>query len=399
MGPYQLADGGISAQSAPPEPLPNDALPPDGINQGIPMRTTGPSVELDGGAGGTSARSSAPPLMPRPSDSGLNTATTDADMAIAMPPVSVDMTVALALDAGVADMQVMDGPVAQCRDQRTRAACDTLAHCWYGAPGCSENENEIALPPRLAGCQDMDLRCEDMACGPGQVCRSVLNDPCAERLCDMCAESIRVCLPDVQNAQLCGSGRPICPADQYCQFNQGDVCGAVGRPGTCRALPEDCPQACQSVCGCDGQTYCNACQAAAAGRTDVRFMGVCPMAPPPPMDERCLQTTHPDVRVLARGEACADLQFECQIDEVQYSDRCSCGCIFDAGRSFSCAIDADCVPENCCRPTGCVAQADEACRHDEFELGCIAADCRPAVAGCGCIDGLCRTEYNPDRCE
>jgi hypothetical protein len=53
-----------------------------------------------------------------------------------------------------------------------------------------------------------------------------------------------------------------CAAGSYCATPDG--CGTVG---TCTAMPDVCPQYCAypELCGCDGQTYCNDCMAAAAG--------------------------------------------------------------------------------------------------------------------------------------
>lgn len=50
-----------------------------------------------------------------------------------------------------------------------------------------------------------------------------------------------------------------CSATQYCHH---EGCGGVGE---CRPRPEACQEDCPGVCGCDNQTYCNACKAHAAG--------------------------------------------------------------------------------------------------------------------------------------
>lgn len=45
--------------------------------------------------------------------------------------------------------------------------------------------------------------------------------------------------------------------------------------GHCRTRPAACPAVVMSVCACDGKTYANACEAAAAGR-DLNAAGGCP---------------------------------------------------------------------------------------------------------------------------
>jgi hypothetical protein len=52
-----------------------------------------------------------------------------------------------------------------------------------------------------------------------------------------------------------------CSARDYCA---GTGCGT---PGDCEPRPTLCPQLCQfpEICGCDGQSYCNECDAEAAG--------------------------------------------------------------------------------------------------------------------------------------
>lgn len=62
-----------------------------------------------------------------------------------------------------------------------------------------------------------------------------------------------------------------CAEAEYCEF----AAGACAPPGQCSPRPEVCVQIFDPVCGCDGETYSNACEAAAAG-VSVAAEGECP---------------------------------------------------------------------------------------------------------------------------
>ena len=61
-----------------------------------------------------------------------------------------------------------------------------------------------------------------------------------------------------------------CPGSEYCLFTRG-----CGGSGLCQSRPEACLALWDPVCGCDGRTYGNACEAAVAG-VSVLATGACP---------------------------------------------------------------------------------------------------------------------------
>jgi hypothetical protein len=56
-----------------------------------------------------------------------------------------------------------------------------------------------------------------------------------------------------------------CERNQFCDFAPTAMCGAADATGLCRPIPDGCDQQYAPVCGCDDQTYGNACTAHVAG--------------------------------------------------------------------------------------------------------------------------------------
>ena len=60
----------------------------------------------------------------------------------------------------------------------------------------------------------------------------------------------------------------------YCAMEPGACKNIADAAGVCKPRPEMCTMDYRPVCGCDGQTYPNACGAAAEG-VSVAYEGVC----------------------------------------------------------------------------------------------------------------------------
>jgi hypothetical protein len=72
----------------------------------------------------------------------------------------------------------------------------------------------------------------------------------------------------------CGVNGGTCQSDEFCSYLSTDNCLNPGASGSCAPRPTSCPGITATVCGCDGKTYTNQCEAAKAG-TAVTSTGAC----------------------------------------------------------------------------------------------------------------------------
>ena len=76
---------------------------------------------------------------------------------------------------------------------------------------------------------------------------------------------------DAGPAMACTPSGNFCTPEQTCVKSTGFCLG----PGNCVARPTVCPALDEPVCGCDGVTYANECEAQRAGQS-LEALGACP---------------------------------------------------------------------------------------------------------------------------
>ncbi|UCE13464.1 MAG: hypothetical protein JSV04_14935 [Candidatus Heimdallarchaeota archaeon] len=266
----------------------------------------------------------------------------------------------------------------------TNTDCSTDEYCAKDLGNCDGNG---VCEPKPAACPDVwdpVCACDGMT----------YSNECYAAMAGVNVDYSGPCIPTCTTNADCGTG-------EYCVKEPGDCEGT----GICEPKPEICPDVYEPVCGCDGRTYGNACEAASAGM-NIAYTGECKLTCSSNTDcntnEYCAKEAgncEGDGVCEPKPTVCPDVWDPiCACDGMTYSNECyatmagvnvdytgtctpTCTTNFDCSSTEYCAKEpGDCEGNGTCepKPEACITLWDPVCGCDGKTYG---NDCEAAAAG------------------
>lgn len=181
---------------------------------------------------------------------------------------------------------------------------------------------------------------------------------------------------------ICGGfpGTP-CPDGMLCQYRDGE-CNIADNTGVCVDEPQGCPEIYQPVCGCDGETYSNRCEALVAGAR-IDHEGRCE-------PRRCggiagFECDEGEICVFESGQCISDAMGWCEPDPGGcpriYAPVCGCDGVTYSNECEARRAEVAIQHRGVCEDTrDCGGELDVVCSEGHFCQGEVG-DCRENAPG------------------